>query len=182
MTTKPTKPTAAHAFGYDQLHPGQCCDCCNGYCAESDYSPEPMHPMVRFPHDGREWITDRYVSFDIAALADLPETMDGTRPLDGYTFATRATGPATGILGDKTLGALGRLSRLEVADSDVDTMHALVCDGEFVGFAMKGRDGLPVEYLARARVMAQRLGGVSEESLLLAARSIVAWLATEETP
>lgn len=175
---EPMKPTAAHAFGWDELHPGGCCDCCNGYCVKPDWTPQPDGPLLRFEWAGREWISDRYISLDAAELVDIPaDTVAPVVPVAG--MASRVKGAATGLIGDKTLAVLDRLHVLGVADSDVPNQHALVVGGRMVGFAMKGRDGLPVEYLDRARRMARHMGSaIGEPSLVAAALAVVAWLAT----
>lgn len=174
-----SKPSAAHVFGWAEMHPGACCDCCDGYCPRGDWTPAPDGPILRFEWAGRWWVSDRYISFDAAELNDVPaETVTPAAPVTG--LATWATGAASGLIGDKTLAVLDRLPMLTVVDSDVPNQHALMLGDRMVGFAMKGRDGLPARYLGRARSIAERMGlRVGEPALLVAAAAVVAWLATE---
>lgn len=182
MTTTP-KTTAAHAFGWDEIHAGLCCDCCTGYCPKSDYEGVSDWKPIRFAHAGREWLSDKFVCLDIASLTYVPDEVITPSGDTQFPFPTRATGPATGLIGSRTMEFLARMPDLELADSDYPDVHALVRDGEMVGFAkaaVGGYKGLPVEYLARARRMAAHLEGCGEAPLIAATHAIVAWLATEE--
>lgn len=171
------KFVCAIAFGYHELHPGECCECCGGYCPCVEWNgAEPYEPMIRFTHAGREWITDRYISLTTEMLAGLPANVREQKSPTAAIWATKATGPATGTLGPKSLGLLERIPQLAVMDSDVESQHAFTLDGRMVGFAVKGRDWLPVEYLDRARLLANDLGAVGESALMLASRAIVSWL------
>lgn len=170
------------AFGYDYLHPGGCCGCCGGYCPESDWDDsEPDHPLLKFTHDDREWISDRFVSLDASLLTEIPaNTTTATLPSAAALFATKVTGNATGLLGTQSLQLLDRIPSLHVSDSDVVAQHAFTIDGQMVGFAVKGKGGLPVGDLARARLLAGRIGAVGEAPLVLAAHVITNLLAAIE--
>lgn len=177
-----TTITTAAAFGTG-WHEGSCCDCCAGYCVRYESPGGPF--LARFTHAGRDWISDRYVALDAELLSDAPATDTpgaamGRPKVD--MLPTRAIGPATGIIGPRTLDLLARHPDLTLADSDKPGIHALTWDGVMVGFATVGKEGsgLPVEWLPRAWEMARHLEGVGESSLQAAARAIAAWLATEE--
>lgn len=172
-------------FGYARLHYGTCCDCCNGYCPRGDWAPEPDVPLVRYTHDGREWISDRYLAFDAATITGIPEArvMPGSAAIP--KMPSRATGPATGAIGDRTLAALDRWPALDIADSDVETMHALTIGGEMVGYAMKvtrfNHSGwLAAEHLDRARIAASKIDAIGEPALLTVARILNTLLKSEE--
>lgn len=172
------KPTASHAFGWDDIHPGTCCDCCSSYCPRDDYTPTPDQ-AVRFSHAGREWLTDRYVSLDVTILDEIPASSEPPHGIEFDRMPTRAAGPATGMIGDKTLDVLDRVPGLDLADSDVPGMHALTLNGAMVGFAKSARNGLLVGHLPRARRMADRFRHLPETALVTAADGILAWLETE---
>lgn len=173
------KPTASRAFGWDDIHPGTCCDCCGDHCPRSDHTPVHDQP-IRFSHAGREWLTDRYVSLNVTILDGLPTDTEPPSGIEFDPMPTRASGPATGMVGDRTLDVLDRVPGLDLADSDVPGMHALTLNGVMVGFAKAANSGLPVEYLPRARRMSDRFRHLPETPLVAAADAILAWLRTDE--
>ena len=53
-----SKPSAAHVFGWAEMHPGACCDCCYGYCPRGDWAPAPDGPILRFEWAGGIYADD----------------------------------------------------------------------------------------------------------------------------
>lgn len=172
--------TVSEAFGWNEMHPGSCCDCCNGYCPQADWTPGGER-VYRFQYGDREWVSDRYVSLDVALFRpdSIPESVTPSRI---GVMATKAVGAATGLVGPATLAVLERLPMLGLADSDVEKMHALTFKGRMVGFANKASSGgLPAEALDRVRRMSASLDHsfAGESRLLVAAYVIERWLAQE---
>ena len=64
--------TAVQVFGDANAHHGRCCQCCNGYCPESDSPQTPTPPNL---YRLGPYLSDNYV----AILADLidPEPREG---------------------------------------------------------------------------------------------------------
>ena len=76
------------AFG-SELHPGDCCDCCDGYCPRDDFnfgSKPHFEPLLRLTSTEASWVTDRYICIREDRLTPAPEEAHirdlNTSPID----------------------------------------------------------------------------------------------------
>lgn len=87
----PAKPTASHAFGWDDIHPRHLLR-----LLPEDRCTLTPDQALRFTHPGREWLTDRYVSLDVTILDDVPDDPEPPSDTEFDRMPTRAVAPPPG--------------------------------------------------------------------------------------
>jgi len=128
--------TTQALFG-DAGHPGLCCDCCDGYCPESDNGSHQDHVF-----SVGAYVSDRYV----AIRADLIDVKDGDEwrtitydPTAGWTVPDDMPPESSRVFTPSIAGRLLALG-IHIGHSD-DRSQPLYHDGQHIGWVAAADDG-----------------------------------------
>ena len=136
-------------FGNTQDAHRECCQCCSGYCPESEVErgPGTPHPLTRVTMRGVEYVTDK-VLMVLADRVELTRDPWPSDPIDvsGSKAAERMTVPETEPGPSRRLLAPSRMAYLLGAGLDIreggSNLPQPVYDGgECIGWLMSLREG-----------------------------------------
>ena len=143
--------TAVQVFGDVNAHHGTCCQCCDGYCPESDVKPAPAPPaLYRVGH----YLSDKYVAIkaDLIAPDGIDSDLYGAPvevPMPAAWTAPDAEPPASTDLFVPSRAA--RLTALGIDIRGDGKPSHLYLDGEHIGYLMPAERGRTLDEIAAFR-------------------------------
>lgn len=140
-------------------HPGDCCDCCNGYCPAGDMNldrPEVFRVLI----DGIEHYTDRYVAIRANLIVAEDVTCAPTKVPDVAWQAESVTPEITVPLSWAAVRTL--MAGLDIAGQQTESRRlVLERDGERVGWAMGAKGGTDLDGARRVAMYAQKYTSIA---------------------